>query len=169
MIKTWLMSLPIFFMSKIQRTRDNITENPVYQPIGKNISRLAEFRPFDQTEVRKIIFSMKTKSCQLDTLPTKLLKECIDSILQTITNLVNISLQDGVFTSRWKIQSLGLSWKSNLDLIPSNYHPVSNLSFWVNFWENVPWTVSMNIAIFINYCQIISWPITMDIHVNLQL
>ena len=63
------------FYEQIQRIRDNLNENPVYQPTGKNISRLAEFRPFDQTEVRKIIFSMKTKSCRLDTLPTKLLKK----------------------------------------------------------------------------------------------
>ena len=48
-------------MNKIQRIRDNLIEKPVYQPTGKNISRLAEFRAFDQTEVRKIIFSMKTK------------------------------------------------------------------------------------------------------------
>ena len=66
-----------FFMNKIQRIRDYLTKNPVYQPTEKNISRLAEFRPFDQTEVRKIIFSMKTKSCELDTLPTNPLKECI--------------------------------------------------------------------------------------------
>ena len=91
---------------------------PTYR---KNISRLAKFRPFNQTEVRKVIFSMKTKSCELDTLPTKLLKECIDSILWTITNLVNISLWDGVFASRWKTAIIrSLLKKSNLDLIPSN-------------------------------------------------
>ena len=119
-----------YFMNKIQRIRDNLTEIPVYQPTGKNISRLAEFRLFNQTELRKIIFSMKTKSCELDTLPTKLLKECINSILPTITSLVNISLQDGVFTSRWKTSIIRpFLKKSTLDLIPSNYHPVSTMSF----------------------------------------
>ena len=53
-------------------------------------------------EVKKIILSMQTKSCKLDALLTKLLKECIDGILPTITNLVNISLGDGVFASGWK-------------------------------------------------------------------
>ena len=81
-----------FFMDKIQKIRDNLTVNPIYEPTRKSISRLAEFRAFDQIEVKKIILSMKTKSCKLDTLPTKLLKECIDGILPTITNLVNISL-----------------------------------------------------------------------------
>ena len=50
-----------FFMNKIQKIRDNLNENPVYQPMRKSIPSLTEFRPFTQTEVRKIIFSMKTK------------------------------------------------------------------------------------------------------------
>ena len=119
-----------FFMEKNQGIRDNLTENPVYQLTRKNISRLAEFRPFDQTEVKNIILSMKNKSCGLDTLPTKCLKECIGSILQTITNTVNISLKYGVFASKWKTSLMRpLLKNSNLDLIPSNYCPVSNLSF----------------------------------------
>ena len=90
-----------FFMDKIQ-IRDNLTENPTYEPTKKSTSRHTEFSPFDQTEVKKMILSMETKSCELDALPTKLLKECIEDILPTIMNLVNISLQDGVFASGWK-------------------------------------------------------------------
>ena len=88
-------------------------------------------------EVKKIILSLKTKSCKLDALATKLLKECIDSILPTITNLVNISLQDGAFASGWKTSIIRpLLKKPNLDLIPSNYWPVSKLSFLSKLLEN---------------------------------
>ena len=90
---------PNFCMDKIQKIRDKLTENLTYEPTRKSTPRLAEFRPFDQIEVKKIILNMKAKSCKLDALPTKLLKECIDDILPTITNLVNISLWDGVFAS----------------------------------------------------------------------
>ena len=86
-----------------------------------------EFRSFDQMEIEKIILSMKTKSCELDALPTKLLKDCLDDILPTITNLVNISLWDSVFASGWKTQLSvirSLLKKPNLDLILSNYCPV---------------------------------------------
>ena len=58
-------------------------------------------------EVKKIILSMKTKSCELDALPTKLLKDCLDDILSTITNLVNISLRDGILASGWKTSVIG--------------------------------------------------------------
>ena len=117
-------------MNKIQKIKDNLTENLVYELMGKSIPSLTKFRLFTQTEVREIIFSMKTKSCELDALPTKLLKECIDSILPTITSLVNISLRDGVFASRWNTATIRpLLKKPTLDLISSSYCPVSNLSF----------------------------------------
>ena len=78
---------------------DNLTKDAIYKPTRKSIHSLAEFRPFDKMEVKKIILSMKTKSCELDALPTKLLKDCLDDILPTIINLVNISLWHGVFAS----------------------------------------------------------------------
>ena len=119
-----------FFMHKIQRIRDNLTGYPTYKPTKKVTTRLAEFRPFEQTEIKKIILSMKSKSCKLDALPTRLLKQCIEDILPTITNLVNISLWEGTFASEWKTSIIRpLLKKPNLDPIPSNYCPVSNLSF----------------------------------------
>ena len=119
-----------FFMGKIQKIRDNLTGYPTYEPTKKITTKLAEFRPFEQTEVKKIIFSMKSKSCKLDALPTRLLKQCIEDILPTITNLVNISLQEGTFASEWKTSIIRpLLKKPNLDPILSNYCPVSNLSF----------------------------------------
>ena len=125
-------------MDKMQKNRDKLTENPTYKPKRKSISRLAEFRPFDQKEVKKTILSMKTESCELDALPTKLLKECIDDILPTITNLVNISLQDGVFASEWKNSIIRpLLKKHNLDLIPSNYCLVSNLPILSKLLEKI--------------------------------
>ena len=91
-----------FFMDKIQKIRDNLDGNPTYECTKKITPRLTKFRPFDQTEVKKTILSMKLKSCELDALPTTLLKECIEDLLPTITNLVNLSLQDVVFASEWK-------------------------------------------------------------------
>ena len=41
-----------FCMDKMQKIRDNLTGNPTYEPTKKITSRLAEFRPFDQTEVK---------------------------------------------------------------------------------------------------------------------
>ena len=133
-MNSWLTSLPISLWIKSIKS-DKLTENPVYQPTGKSIPSLTKFTPFTQTEVRKIIFSMKTRSCKFDTLPTKLLKECIDNILPTITSLVNISVRDDVFASRWKTSIIMPPKNSTLALICSSYHPVSNLSFSSKLFE----------------------------------
>ena len=91
-----------FFMGKIENIRENLAENQTYRPTRKITPSLAEFRSFDQMEVKKIIIDMKTKSCELYALPTKLLKDCLDDILLTITDSVNVPLWDRVFASGWK-------------------------------------------------------------------
>ena len=81
-----------FFMGKIEDIRENLAENQTYRPTRKITPSLTEFRSFDQMDVKKIIIGMKTKSCELDALPMKLLKDCLDDILPTTTDLVNMSL-----------------------------------------------------------------------------
>ena len=43
-------------------------------------------------EFLKEIVSMKNKSCELDTIPTNLLKEILQFCIETITHIVNTSL-----------------------------------------------------------------------------
>ena len=60
---------------------------------------------------------MKNKSCEIDEIPTNLLWKCIDHLLPVLTRLVNISLQSGVFSQKWKVaivkpllKSLAWNW-----------------------------------------------------------
>ena len=73
---------------------------------------------------------MATKSCKLDAIPTSVLKLITPSIVHTITKIINISLTLGIFAKKWKT-AIGhpLLKKLGSELIPSNYRPVSNLSF----------------------------------------
>ena len=73
---------------------------------------------------------MASKSCEIDPIPTILLKDILPSIIKPITNIINISRQFGVFAKTWKVAAIKpLLKKIGLDLIPQNYHLVSNLSF----------------------------------------
>ena len=73
---------------------------------------------------------MTSKSCEQDAVPTKLLKDILPSVISIITNIVNISLTEGLYSYQWKTAIIRpLLKKSGLELIPSNYRPVSNLSF----------------------------------------
>ena len=55
-------------------------------------SQLASFEPATTAEVRKIIMSSPSKCCDLDPLPTVLLKACLDVLIQPITYIINASL-----------------------------------------------------------------------------
>ena len=77
-----------------------------------------------------IIKQMKTKSCELDDIPTNILKQMLPWVIKLITKIVNMSLEEGVFCTNWKLAVVRLLLKKiGLELIKSNYRPVSNLPF----------------------------------------
>ena len=50
-----------------------------------------------------MIKEMKTKSCELDFLTALLLKKALPYVINTITSIMNVSLEQGAFPDRWKI------------------------------------------------------------------
>ena len=81
-----------------------------------------------EEEVRKIINSMQTKSCDQDAIPTKILKIILDRLLPTLTRIINALFQQGMFAEAWKISIIHpLVKKIGADLLTKNYCPVSNL------------------------------------------
>ena len=81
---------------------------------------------------------MKTNSCELDFLPTSLLKKALPNVINTITSIMNVSLEQGVFLDSWKIAIIRpLLKKLGLELITSNYRPVSNLPFLSKVLEKI--------------------------------
>ena len=119
-----------FFLNKILTIRKQFEDISPYMPTTKDIPILQKFAPMSEKEVKEIIMSMKTKCCELDALPTSLLKRMIDVCLPSITKIVNLSLETGQFTNQWKVAIIRpLLKKAGLDLVKKNYRPVSNLSF----------------------------------------
>ena len=91
---------------------------------------MTSFEPATVDEVKKLILSSQDKSCDLDPLPTKLLKSCLDILLTPITNIVNLSLESGSFLDVLKVSHITPLLKkpslSKDDM--NNYRPVSNLN-----------------------------------------
>ena len=63
-------------------------------------SALCSFEPVSEGEILKI-FS-PTKSCNMDPIPTSLVKECADILVTLITNVINYSLKEGSFPNCFK-------------------------------------------------------------------
>ena len=87
-----------YFIQKIQKIWDNLDDYPKFKP--KRNSTITPLKNFELTtadEVTKILKEMKTISCELDFLPTLLLKKALPYVINTITSIMNVSLEQGVF------------------------------------------------------------------------
>ena len=84
----------------------------------------------EEDELKKEISNMTTKFCNLDPIPTNLLKQLLPKCLSTIMRIVNMSLTQGVLSNKWKTDIIRLPLKkAGLNLIHKIYRPVSNLHF----------------------------------------
>ena len=122
-----------FFLEKIEKIREMFVDIQQFDlQVRTGIPAFRKFAPLSQSEVGSIISNMKTKSCELDPIPTHLLKSehVLPTLLPAITKIVNLSLSQGDFSERWKCAIVRpLLKKQNLELVEKNYRPVSNLQF----------------------------------------
>ena len=138
-----------FFMDKIVKIRSAIySESDVSAmhlakedlfPDLKNDQTLKNFQPATEEEIRKIILASSSASCNLDPIPTPLLKICVEELLPTITKIVNVSLSSCTLPDSMK-EALVTPLLKKVSLDPEvlkNYRPVSNLSFVSKIIEKV--------------------------------
>ena len=114
----------------MQKIREQLDLYEKYMPWHKDIPSLSQFDPMTSEEITRIISSMATKSYKLDAIPTSVFKQITLGIVPTITKIINISFTQDIFTEEWKTAIVHpLLKKLGSEPTPSNYRPVSNLSF----------------------------------------
>ena len=91
-----------YFQKKIAKICEALNNKPRYHTIHKDVPQLVSFAPMTEHQVLKAINSLKSKSCELDTIPTHILKQMMPMVLPLITKIVNISLTKGEFHRKWK-------------------------------------------------------------------
>ena len=129
-----------FFKNKILTIRQCFQDIPQYQSQPASVPKLWRFSPMTERQVELIVKNMKTKSCESDPIPTQILKQLLPTILPYIMRVVNLSLSEGCFHNDWKTAIVRpLPKKLGLQLINSNYHPVSNLMFISKLIEKCMW------------------------------
>lgn len=102
------------------------------------VSCFSEFYLLSESEVFDLITASSKKSCPLDPIPTKLLYECIDVLLPSITKIINLSLDSSYFPRTWKRALVRpLLKKDGLPPVVKNFRPVSNLAFILKLVETV--------------------------------
>ena len=97
-----------FFQDKVRLIHENLTlkANPNYVPPdespGTVDDKLSIFLPATEDEVRRLVNKSPSKPCSLDPVPTWFLKEHLDCLLQSITNIVNLSMSTGIVLTKMK-------------------------------------------------------------------
>ena len=65
-------------------------------------SQLSTFQQATTNEITDLVVKSACKSCRLDPIPTGLVKDNISILAQVITDIVNLSITEGVFPSAFK-------------------------------------------------------------------
>ena len=101
-----------FFVEKIDKIlcdidntikTENLTNFVDYEAeCDSTCLKFSNFKSLTTEEVGKLIIKSKTASCNLDPIPTDLVKKCMDVLLNPISDIVNSSLQEGSFPDSWK-------------------------------------------------------------------
>ena len=100
------------------------------------------FRPIHCYSTEKLIYSLKNKSSNLNTVPVKVLKSICDIISLCLTNLINIgpSITTGVFPDSLKKARVTQIPKEGDKCNLSNYRPISVLPVFCKVFEKVAYT-----------------------------
>ena len=90
-----------FFLNKIIFTRAQLDNSPKHtcEPITQYQKK---FAPMTERQVRSLFGNMKTKSSELDLIPTKILKEHLDVFFPVLTKIINIGIENSTFYEGWK-------------------------------------------------------------------
>ena len=119
-----------YFQGKIDIIRNQLKDKPKYTVTQSEVPKLVRFTPFTEKQVSIVIASLKSKSCELDAIPTTILKKMLPKVISLIIKIINISLGDGCFCREWKVAVVRpLLNKLGLALIFYNFRPVSNHTF----------------------------------------
>ena len=101
-----------------------IEELPLFE------TELNTFKELTQEQVKEMFFKSPNKFCELDPMPTWMIRDCIEEVLPLLTKIINLSLTLGEMPKDLKLAIIKpLLKKLGLDLVKQNYRPVSNLAF----------------------------------------
>jgi hypothetical protein len=119
-----------YFMDKVRKIRQSLEEIQTGEEPAQETSisptSLHHLELTTDDEVRNIIMSSSSTTCASDPIPTSLLKDCIELLLPTITQIINSSLTEAEVPDSFKLAIIKpLLKKETLDPdIFKHYRPI---------------------------------------------
>ena len=107
--------------------RDHLENFPLYDPTA-DFSKGQELSEVTVEEVEGYVRKSKATSCVLDLIPSGTVKRHIKVLAPLVTRIINCSMSQACFPSRWKIATITpLQKKVGSKYL--NYHPVNTLPY----------------------------------------
>ena len=105
-------------MAGLQPTETHPIDPKYIESVNKSPITLSTFKEISLEDTKRLIDTAATKSCEIDPIPTALLKEHIDIVAPTIRDIINLSLTSGTMPLQMKEALLHpLLKKLDLDLL----------------------------------------------------
>lgn len=106
------------------------------------------FRPVTSSDVINIVSKLKNKkSSGIDGIPSNIIKSCIDLVDEPLCNIINSSLENGIFPDRLKFGIIKPLFKSGDQNLLENYRPITLLT---TFSKIIEMIVNEQIICFFN-------------------
>uniref|UniRef100_A0A669BHY4 Reverse transcriptase domain-containing protein n=1 Tax=Oreochromis niloticus TaxID=8128 RepID=A0A669BHY4_ORENI len=129
-----------FFVNKISLLQSVIPPPPLNPCVSLPCqSAFNQFELISLSQLHETVCKVKSTNCSTDAIPSRLLKQVLDSVGPFLLVLINACLSSGCFPTLFKHAVVQpLLKKPNLDpSILSNYRPISNLPFLSKVLERV--------------------------------
>ena len=84
-------------------------------------------------KVRTIISTITNSASGNDELPASIRKQCMDSYLEPLTHLINLSISLGIVPDELKIARVIPIFKGEDEQLVQNYRPISELPFFPKY------------------------------------
>lgn len=126
------------FVNVAKNLADRIPLSSAYTYTHLNVPNSFFFTPTNNVEISNTLNKLKNSgSLDVDGLTNKLLKRIATHVIQNLTDLVNLSLENGVVPDGAKIAKVIPIYKQGSKTQPTNYRPISILPVFSKILENV--------------------------------
>ena len=117
-------------MDKLKLNTPTHNTNKFIEDKYQTEMKIGILMPVSYMDVINMVKSVPPKSCELDPIPTKILKNHIDALAHGIANIINTSFKHGYMCDSLKDAILRPLLKlPKLDLVFPNFRSVSNLAY----------------------------------------
>ena len=95
--------------------------------LGPRVATELSFRLMSANEIKNIVKNFKDCSPGVDEFPMKVIKHSLDAIISPLTDICNLSLQNGSMPSQLKVSKITPIFKSGSSEDINNYRPIAIL------------------------------------------